>query len=143
MSIRTIVVGVDGSEGSDRAVAWAAGLASQVGARVVAVHTFEPLAHLTDGPVDFARIEAEVRETLDHEWVAPLVSARVEYEALVRHGVPAEVLVDTAEQTDADLLVIGARGLGTLAGLALGSTSTKVVHVSDRPVVVVPPARRT
>ena len=63
MSVNTIVVGVDGSDGSTRAVAWAAGLARQVSARVVAVHTFEPLAHLGDmqPPYDFAAIEDAVR----------------------------------------------------------------------------------
>lgn len=141
MTVRTIVVGADGSDGSARAVTWACDLAAELGARVVLVHTFEPLAHLGDTPppYDFASLEQQARSLLEEEWSRPAVEAGVAHIAIVRHGSPAEVIIDTAESEDADLIVVGTRGLGTFAGIALGSTSTKVAHLSRRPVVVVPP----
>lgn len=144
MSVRTIVVGADGSKGSRRAVAWACALAADLGARVVLVHTFEPLAHLGDAPppYDFAALEERARALLEGEWSRPAVEAGVDHVGMVRHGSPAQVILDTAESVDADLIVLGTRGLGTFAGIALGSTSTKVVHLSRRPVAVVPPSPR-
>lgn len=141
MSVHTIVVGADGSPGSARAVAWACGLAAQAGARVVLVHTFEPLDHLGEmtPPYDFAGLEERTRSLLEGEWSRPAVEAGVEHVARVRHGSPAEVLLDAALAEGADLIVVGTRGLGTFRGIALGSTSTKLTHMSRVPVAVVPP----
>lgn len=141
MSVDTIVVGVDGSEGSARAMNWTAGLAQRLGARVIAIHVFEPLAHLgtTSPPYQFDQIEIAVRTRLESEWTAPLASAGVDHEARVLHGTPFGCLVDAAAEVDADLIVVGARGYGLLRGLALGSTSEKLLHTSKRPVAVIPP----
>lgn len=138
MTIRTIVVGVDGSEGSRRAVAWTAELAAALGAKVVAVHSFEPLAHLgdTQPPYDFALIESNVRSKLESDWTTPL--AGVDHEARLMHGSPFECILDAADEVDAGLIVVGARGYGLLQSLAFGSTSSKVLHLSKRPVTVLP-----
>lgn len=138
MTVRTIVVGADGSEGSTRAVTWAAELAAGLGAKVVAVHSFEPLAHLGDmqPPYDFADIEANVRAKLESTWTAPLHA--VDHEARLMHGTPFECILDAADDVDADLIVVGARGYGMLKSLALGSTSGKLLHLSKRPVTVLP-----
>ena len=145
MSISVIVTGVDGSEGSNHALEWVAGLAAQTGARVVAVHTFEPLAHLEDQrpPYDFQLAEESAKGRLEKEWMAPLIGAGVEHECRMLHGAPWECLIDVADETDADLIVVGARGFGVLRGLALGSTSNKLIHASHRPVVVIPPVDRS
>lgn len=144
MSVNTIVVGADGSEGSTRAVEWVAGLASQIGGRVVAVHTFEPLAHLGDvqPPYDFALIEERVKEKLESDWCAPLAAVGVEHECRLMHGTAFQCLIDAADEVDADMIVVGARGYGLLKGLALGSTSGKLLHLSKRPVTVLPHIRR-
>jgi nucleotide-binding universal stress UspA family protein len=141
MTLSTLVLGVDGSEGSELAVAWVADLAGQLGARVVAVHVFEPLDHLEDQepPYDFGAIEKKVRAELESGWLSKLSDAGVAYDARLMHGSPYACLLDAADEEDADLIVVGARGLGVLRGLALGSTSDKLVHTSTTPVVVVPP----
>ncbi len=140
MSVNTIVVGVDGSEGSTRAVEWVVDLAGQVDGRVVAVHTFEPLAHLGDmqPPYDFARIEDAVRGKLESEWCSPLTEAGVDHECRLMHGAAFQCLLDAADEVDADMIVVGARGYGLLKGLALGSTSGKLLHLSKRPVTILP-----
>jgi nucleotide-binding universal stress UspA family protein len=141
MSISTIVVGVDGSEGAAQALTWLADLAAPLGATVVAVHVFEPLAHLgdQDPPYDFAVVERRVRARFETAWITPLTEAGVHTETRLMHGSPYGCLLDAAEDTGADLIVVGARGLGVFRGLALGSTSNKVVHLAKVPVVVVPP----
>jgi nucleotide-binding universal stress UspA family protein len=60
----------------------------------------------------------------------------VEVEVVCDRGRPAQVLLD--ESQDASLLVVGTRGTGAWGRLALGSTSTEVVHHAHLPVVVVP-----
>lgn len=52
-------------------------------------------------------------------------------------GDAAKAILEAARQADSDLVVVGGRGRGRLARLALGSVSTKVVQQADRPVLVV------
>ncbi|MDH5295409.1 MAG: universal stress protein, partial [Acidimicrobiia bacterium] len=133
MSVRTIVVGVDGSEVAARAVEWTAEVAGLLGARVIAVHSFQPLDHLGESPppYDFAQIERAVTALLEGEWTAAL--AGVEHECKVLHGAPFECLLDAAQDAGADLVVVGTRGHSLLRGLALGSTATKLLHTSGLP----------
>lgn len=144
MSVHTIVVGVDPSDGSDQAVRWAAELAGQLRAKVVAVHAFEPLAYLgkVDPPIDFHALRVACERDLDEQWCAPLRAAGVRFEARVVEGTPVEALVDAAEAADADLVVVGARGQSTLRGLVLGSTSLKLPHSTTRPVCIVHPTEQ-
>jgi nucleotide-binding universal stress UspA family protein len=52
-------------------------------------------------------------------------------------GYAAREIVDDARERDVDVIVMGSRGRGDLAGLVLGSTAHKVIHLADRPVLVV------
>ena len=135
-----LVVGTDGSENAAAAMSWVADFAGRVGARVVAVHTFEPLVHLGDAPppVDFSALRQKALDRLLHDWCSPLRALPVEFEALVLEGDPAQVLADVADERDADLIVVGKRGLNVVKSLLLGSTSTRLAQISTRPVVIVP-----
>ena len=53
------------------------------------------------------------------------------------HGYAARSIVDDAIEHDVDVIVMGTRGHGDLAGLVLGSTAHKVIHLADRPVLIV------
>ncbi len=141
MTVSRILVGVDGSDGAAQALRWAGELAAQIGAEVVAVHAFEPLAHLADHPppIDFATLSAEVEARLRGSWTRMLDELGVEHREELIEGGPVDTLLDAAERSKADLIVVGARGLGTLRGLLLGSTSSKLSHLSSLPLVIVPP----
>ena len=52
-------------------------------------------------------------------------------------GYAARNIVDDAKEHDVDVIVMGSRGRGDLAGLILGSTAHKVIHLTDRPVLIV------
>ncbi len=139
MEIRRIVVGLDGSEHSRRAAAWAAGLATTVDAEVVGVHALGLLHHTPAGalvPSDTHR--DEIRDQLETSWCAPFRDAAVTYRTELREGNPVATLLDLADDLDADLLVVGSRGVGGFPGLLLGSTSTQVAQHAHRPVVIVP-----
>ena len=140
MTIRTIVVATDGSPGGTRAVEWTGDLADQVGGAVLAVHVFEPLAHLgeVEPPVDFTTLEAGALNRLRTKWCRALNHRGIAYEAVVVEGDPAEAIRDSAIDRGADLIVIGARGLSGLRRLVMGSTSDRLLRISDLPVVVIP-----
>jgi nucleotide-binding universal stress UspA family protein len=146
MSIRRIVVGVDGSPNSAHALTWAAELAKALGAEVTAVHAVDPRLFTplieTIGPPPATAVSQEwyddLRLAFEKDWVAPLRVAGVPYRTVFADGSPALTLCDVAKDEDADLIVVGSRGRGGFAGLVLGSVSTHVTHHAKRPVVVVP-----
>jgi len=139
VSVHTILVGGDASEGTLAALRWAAKLAADLGARVVVVHAFEPLGHLgelapgADLLAARTRSEVELRGPVCEE----LRARGVEHKALLREGIPARVLVEVAEEVDADLIVVGARRRGPWRKLLLGSTSSALAQLTSRPVVIV------
>lgn len=134
-----VLVATDGSADASAAVAWVAALplAASVELRALSV-VMLPLGPLDVPPVreyhqslrDEARRAAEAaREALRPRWPRA--------EALVVEGDPREAIVRAAADWRADLLVVGARGLGALARLVLGSVSEHVVHHAPCPVLIV------
>lgn len=144
MSTYRILIGTDGSADAQYAVSEAAELAARLSAEVVLVHAFEPLDHLQDldGGRDLSELEAEYERRLVEEWSGPLTDRGVPTVTRIAHGNPAEVVCDLADEVDADMIVVGARGLGRLESLLLGSTSSRVVNASMRPVLVIPARHR-
>ena len=139
MRLQCIVVGVDGSMNSLAAVEWAAGMATICGAEVVAVHALGLLEHL--GGPDAATGQTQrqqIQDRFETSWCAPLNQAGIPCRRLLRDGSPVAVLLRVAENEDADLIVVGSRGLGGYPELLLGSTSTQVAQNSQRPVTIVP-----
>lgn len=146
--IGRIVVGVDGSEGSRRALAWAADEARLRKWVVVAIHAYTipplllapdalagiPAAPITD-PGLIERLEEAAEKLLAQE-IDQVDSDDLTIEGRVVSGPAADALIRAAEE--ADLVVVGTRGLGGFKELLLGSVSHQVAHYSPRPVVIVP-----
>jgi nucleotide-binding universal stress UspA family protein len=131
----TILVGLDGSEMSHRAVAYATMLASALRAEVVAVHAVGLLTVL-DGE---AHPSDQVRERLEaavESWVEPLRSAGVPHRAILEDGPPGLVLLRLIERSGAGMAVLGTRGIGSADGVVLGSTSYHLVQHATVPVLV-------
>ena len=139
MEIRRIVVGVDGSTPACRAEQWAADLARTVDAEVVAVHALGLLHQTSSGAlVSSDTHRDEIRTELEESWCEPLRASGVRYRAELREGNPVTVLLDIADELDADVVVVGSRGLVGFPGLLLGSTCAQVAQHARRPVVIVP-----
>ena len=139
MKLERIVVGVDGSDNGRHAVASVATLAATAGAAVVAVHALGLLERLGDGdePVPTQSHRDEIATAL-HDWCTPLEEAGVTYRSELRDGNPVAVLLAVGDEVDADLLVVGSRGLGGYPEQLLGSTSTQVAQHAHRPVLIIP-----
>lgn len=139
MQVRRIIVGVDGSMQARHAAEWAADLAHAVDAEVIAVHALGLLHHAATGvPVSSDTHREEIRTEFEDTWCAPLHDAGVRYRANLREGNPVTALLDSVEEFDADVVVVGSRGVGGFPELLLGSTSTQVAQHARRPVVIVP-----
>jgi nucleotide-binding universal stress UspA family protein len=138
----TIVVGVDGSAGSDAALRFALDEARVRGAGVKAVSTWNvPVAAYESGwltaPIDFDEFAGAAKSALDKGLEsAGAATSGVEVTSVVLQGQAADLLC--AEAQGADLLVVGSRGLGGFRGLMLGSVSQQCAHHAPCPLVIVP-----
>jgi nucleotide-binding universal stress UspA family protein len=133
-----IVVGYDGSACGDAALASALGLARELGDRVTVVFGYAP-------PGIWGGEIAEHEEAIEEHGEKMMARAR---EQAAGHGVEvdeelvpkraAAALIDVAEQRDARMIVVGSFGDPPLKGMILGSTPNKLLHLAERPVLVVP-----
>jgi nucleotide-binding universal stress UspA family protein len=135
---RRIVVGVDGSAASRRALAWAVRQARLTGAVVDALHAWQvpvtfDMAPLFVHPDELEKQAEKVLVAAVSEVCGEHPAATVR--ARVVQGHPAAALVRAAR--DADALVVGSRGHGGFVGALLGSVSQHCVHHATCPVVVV------
>lgn len=137
-----IVVGVDGSDASKEALRWAVRQAGYTGGTVEALsawdfpHFHGSLGWLPPPSSDEAALQARALDELE-EAVAAAVGPRppVAIRSEVRYGTAAGVLIDASR--GAEILVVGARGVGGFSGLLLGSVSQHCVQHAACPVVVV------
>jgi nucleotide-binding universal stress UspA family protein len=142
--IRRIVVGVDGSEHSDAAVAWTARMAKGMGSEVVAVFAIAPPVYFDSAfapPVQMPQYDpewrAEMKKEFEQSWSKALKTSGVKYRTVMDDGRPASVISQVADDVDADVIVVGRRGRGGVAELVLGSVSHELVLHSKRPVLVI------
>jgi nucleotide-binding universal stress UspA family protein len=142
-----ILVATDGSEGADRAVDFAARLATAPQAHLL-ILSVAGLHALPDAVLaQFTRSQhAWMRDRLAEHSAKILQQARDRAAAAgaaaiqleTRDGEVTQMIVDLASVTAADAIVVGKRGTGRLTGLLLGSVSQKLVSISPLPVIVVP-----
>jgi nucleotide-binding universal stress UspA family protein len=133
-----IVVGYDGSACGDAALDAALGIAGELGDSVTVVFGYAPPG-LWGGEI------AEHEEAIEELGEKVVAGARaraaeqgVEIEAQLVAKRAAEALIEVADQRDARMIVVGSFGDPPLKGVILGSTPNKLLHLSDRPILVVP-----
>jgi len=140
-----IVVGVDGSESSKAALAWAVRQAALTGAKVDAVHAWRNPVSYSYGygyamVLPVTDLEKFAREALDGAIAAVAdLAPGVDIRPVVVEDNPAQALLDAAK--GADLLVVGCRGHGGFTEALLGSVGQHCVHHAECPVVVLRGAR--
>ncbi|HVU92886.1 MAG TPA: universal stress protein [Jatrophihabitans sp.] len=132
-----IVVGVDGTARGWPALSWALAQARRTGAKVDAVLAWRWAPAYAVHP--YGSVTEEQRDA-EQQLIAQLSELDEDERSLVRplaiEGHPAGVLLEVA--AGADLVVVGSRGAGPVAGRVLGSTSQELVHRCPVPLVVVP-----
>ncbi len=138
-----ILVGVDGSEPSSRAVNWCATYAKALEAEVVVVHAID--IPILVAPMNshvpmstFSEVDREGVKELVVGWCAPLDEAGIAYRIELKDGDPAFAIMQVAKAEDADLVVTGRRGRGGFAELVMGSNSYTLTHHLNRPLLILP-----
>ncbi|MCV7345908.1 universal stress protein [Mycolicibacterium rhodesiae] len=130
-----VVVGVDGSPASEKALEIAFEQASLRGVELVAVHAWSDTGVFEFPGLDWSSLRSIAEETLAER----LAGWQERYPDVVVHRLvvadrPAQQLIEQSES--AQLTVLGSHGRGGFAGMLLGSVSTAVVHGSRQPVIV-------
>lgn len=131
-----MLLAVDRSDGSKKAIELAAGLAGSCGGEVLAVNVREIDVGRTGAfPMETTEEAQELLDTAVRRIKDAGGSARSEgRSALTGHA--ADEILEAAKAFDADLVILGSRGHGGVAGVFLGSVVTKVIHRSEQPVLV-------
>jgi nucleotide-binding universal stress UspA family protein len=140
-----ILVGTDGSGTADEAVRQAIELASATGAKLEVVSAFEPVPQArlreeaTEMPGDLAHAVGP-RENVNgilEGAVGAAGQAGVEARSHAREGDPADAILDVAEETGADVIVIGNKGMTGARRFLLGSVPNKISHHAPCGVYIV------
>jgi nucleotide-binding universal stress UspA family protein len=140
---KAIVWSTDGSQSAERALPHVKELAKAEGATVTIVHVVERIEGAGGvGPprrADESEVQAKLQQV-----AAGLSEEGFNVSLIVRGDVgarPAHEVVEAAREVDADLIVVGSRGLGAISGLLLGSVAHRLLHIAPCPVLVVPAER--
>lgn len=138
---KTILLGLDGSPGSDAAIPVAAELARRHDSLLVLSHVEERIVG-KGGPTPIravedikAEIEATAKELSDQG-----LTTKVEWAASILGG-PAQVLEQIADRLKAELIIVGRTGRSQIAGMLVGSVTDRLLHVSQRCVLAAPPPK--
>jgi nucleotide-binding universal stress UspA family protein len=140
--MKRILVAVDGSEHARKALKVAIDMAAKMGARLCVLSVAAP-PYIPPEPygIAIAGLEEAVTEyatSLAKAGVAQAEKAGVNAEWRIESGSVADSICHSADAIGADLIVLGSRGNGTLRRALLGSVSTRVLHIAEKPVLVVP-----
>lgn len=137
--LRTILVAVDGSSHAEAALAFAKDLARRYEASLCLLHAFPHVSDLLGHPEYDQLLEARtmIGQTL-LDAARSEVGNDIEVETHLLEGPPAQAILSVAAEERVDLIVMGSRGHGRLAGLLLGSVSTSVSQRAPCPVLIVP-----
>jgi nucleotide-binding universal stress UspA family protein len=139
--MKSLLVSVDGSANADRAVAFAIKMAKAVqGMKIILLNVQDQL----DRSYSHGLSDEAGREQLKEQGQAQAATARrlldesgVSYEFHIMFGKAAETIVQTAKDNVCSGIVVGSRGLSDLESVFLGSTSHRVVQLSELPVTLV------
>lgn len=134
----TVVLALDGSASSDKALECATELAKKHSSSVHVVHVIELTVGRGGGraPINEAELQAKVEGQ-----VKALTAAGVKAELEVHKvpaGGPAHVIADVAQSATADLIITGTRGHTAIVGMLLGSVPQRLLHLAHCPVLIVP-----
>jgi nucleotide-binding universal stress UspA family protein len=139
--MKTVLVAVDGSQPSLKAVRMAADVAVRFGATLRLVHVVPKLVLPPDVyGLTLAEVEREHRaygEKIVEKALASIDVPGLETSSTILYGSPAEAIAEEAATSDVGMVVVGSRGYGAVARVFLGSVSDRIVHISPKPVLVV------
>lgn len=135
---KPILVGLDGSEEAERGLEIARDLGQKGGHPITIIRTYTVPPPVG---IEFATYPADFAQTLEQSAQAYISTvAKPGEQSIVLMGDATTAILESAEQIDAQLIVLTSSGKGLTKRLALGSTTDRVIHGTERPVLVLPRA---
>ncbi len=134
----SVLVGVDGSAGSRAAVRWVLDLARATELRIVAASVVDPHAEwIPPGSTKDWRCQLE--HSIRSDFAVEFSDAGIDTTTLGLCSTnAAEALLQAAQEERTDIVVVGMRGTGGFTKLRIGGVALKVLHLADRPVLLIP-----
>jgi len=141
-SIKNILVPVDFSKHSEKALEFAISLAKDLGARLELLHCYpiNPGGISPYGILVPENLDRDMRDAASarmSEWREKAVEAGLDVDLTLTPAFPSEAISATAEEHGADLIVMGTRGLTGLGHILLGSVAERTLRIAPCPVVTV------
>ena len=139
MQLQKILIAVDGSEHSKRAVEYAIELLKMLQAEIILIHCHKNYPTLLGEPYlqqAINKINQEA-ETLVKPFRELFREGNITITERIMEGRAGEVIVEVANTEKIDLIIMGSRGLSDLEGLIVGSVTHRVLHAASCPVLVV------
>ncbi|HVQ59101.1 MAG TPA: universal stress protein [Solirubrobacterales bacterium] len=133
-----IVVGYDGSPAGEAALAAALDLAAPLGDKVVVVFGYAPPGPWGGEIAEHEEAIEELGEKVMAQARAQASARGAEIEEQLVAKRPVDALIGIGDERDARMIVVGTQGEAPLKGMILGSTPSKLLHLAERPILVVP-----
>ena len=144
-SLDKILVAVDGSDHSKKAVDWAIEIASKYNSKIYLIHVLEQKKN-SKGFGDCARSErmpiSSYFDLVCNQFVGDAAARAKDggakkVEIICERGNPSDKIINSAKKNNVDLIIMGSRGLGGFSRTIMGSVSTKVCNHADRTCITV------
>lgn len=140
-----ILVPLDGSERSTKALAHAISLAEKFSAKITLMYVIPTLPPYTDTAIDrLGHVQQSIIDELLrngnvmlNQYASSFSDRKIEADQFIIIGHPANEILEKATQEDYDLIVIGSRGLGEIKGYIMGSVSNRVSRHASCPVLII------
>ncbi|MEM4735197.1 MAG: universal stress protein [Candidatus Thorarchaeota archaeon] len=139
--IKSILVPVDGSTYSERALKYACLMAGPLQAEVIVLHVVPMLVsaattHDTSAPHPYLTLQKVGEDIIARaKLLADRLGCRIT--EMMLHGEPASQIIAVAQEKNVDLIIMGSRGMGTIKRILVGSNSDRVIRQASCPVMVV------
>ena len=135
----SVIVAMDGSEQSLLALDHARAIAECFRSKLILVHAFPHTSDLRDSIEYNHLVELRIKrgEEIIEMARKQLVRTSIEVDVELLEGPAPEAIFSVAATRNADLIIMGSRGMGSIKGMVFGSVSTKVSHYAPCPVMVV------
>ncbi|NTW05995.1 MAG: universal stress protein [Peptococcaceae bacterium] len=140
--MRKILVPVDGSEGSDKAVRFAISLATESNDEIILLnvqHSYNtPHVKKFFSQEEIRAYQEELSKDVFSHTLELTNNTSAQVRTLMRRGDPGKEICAESKERAADFIVMGYRGLGAVKRAIMGSVATNVLHETEIPVVIVP-----
>lgn len=140
ISLKKILVPIDFSEPSIKALQYSLALAQHFGSQIILVHVIQKMSPTTRLIMDQSKIQNRLKLEADRSlntFIKKHIQVKVNLDKAIKIGVPFDEIVTAAKQYDVDAIVIATHGYSGLKHITMGSTAERVVRHAPCPVLVV------